>query len=144
MVGVEGRTKRHSKNQLASVISSRIASSTSVSYREMLASTFRTSLFLTTLFVLLAEISTKKVQPKGPITDAIQSGAAADYDRKKCIWRRGSDRDSCPDPDVKIYLYAKDRPRRELDSRESDWLRQDYDPTKENAFLIHGYAGTFK
>lgn len=82
-------------------------------------------------------------EPHGPIQEAIQNGVAARYNKENCIWRRGNDKDSCPDPDVRIYLYANDKPRRELDSRESDWLRQDYDPTKENVLLIHGYAGAW-
>ena len=108
----------------------------------MRVSTLRSSVFLFTVFSV--EIfATAIKEPRGPIQEAIQNGVAAQYDRKDCIWRRGNDKDSCPDPDVKVYLYTSDRPRRELDSRESDWLRQDYDPIKENVLLIHGYAGSF-
>ncbi|XP_076176043.1 phospholipase A1 [Ptiloglossa arizonensis] len=103
----------------------------------MLPSTLM-SLFLT---ALLPAIQALPKQPLGPIQEAIQNGIAAQYNREKCIWRRGNDRDSCPDPDVRIFLYTSDRPRRELDSVESDWLRQDYEPTKENVLLVHGYAG---
>lgn len=78
---------------------------------------------------------------RGPIQEAIESGAASEYNKENCTWRRGNDRDSCPDPDVHIYLYTPGRPKRMLDERESDWLRQDYEPTRENIFLIHGYAG---
>lgn len=79
---------------------------------------------------------------RGPIRDAIESGAAADYNKENCVWRRGNDRDICPDPDVHVYLYTPGRQRRMLDSlKSSDWLRQDYEHTKENVFLIHGYAG---
>jgi len=78
----------------------------------------------------------------GPIRDAIESGAAAAYNKDDCVWRRGNDRDVCPDPDVHVYLYTPRRPRRLLDpSQQSDWLRQDYEPTKDNVILIHGYAG---
>jgi len=78
----------------------------------------------------------------GPIRDAIESGAAAAYNKDDCVWRRGNDRDVCPDPDIHIYLYTPGRPRRLLDpSQQSDWLRQDYEPTKDNVILIHGYAG---
>lgn len=78
----------------------------------------------------------------GPIQEAINSGAAAEYDKDNCTWRRGNEKDSCPDPDVHIYLYTPGRPRRRLDtSYVGDWLRQDYDPVKENIILIHGYAG---
>lgn len=79
---------------------------------------------------------------RGPIRDAIENGDAAAYDRNKCVWRRGNDRDLCPDPDVHVHLYTPDRPRRSLrPAEQSDWLRQDYDPIRENVFLIHGYNG---
>ncbi|KAH0561714.1 phospholipase A1 member A [Cotesia glomerata] len=78
---------------------------------------------------------------KGPIQEAFESGAANDLKNEDCIWRRGYDTDDCPDPDVHIYLYTPGKPRRELVHGSSDWLRFDYDPTKENIVLIHGYAG---
>ncbi|EZA56883.1 Phospholipase A1 member A [Ooceraea biroi] len=78
----------------------------------------------------------------GPIRDAIESGAAAAYNKEDCLWRRGNDQDVCPDPDLYVYLYTPGRPRRLLDpSQQSDWLRQDYEPTKDSVILIHGYAG---
>jgi hypothetical protein len=80
---------------------------------------------------------------RGPIQEAIESGAAADYNKDECTWRRGNDRDSCPDPDVHIHLFTPGNPRRKLDpSHVADWLRQDYEPTKDNIILIHGYAGS--
>ncbi|KAK0160642.1 hypothetical protein PV328_008029 [Microctonus aethiopoides] len=78
---------------------------------------------------------------KGPIHDAIESGASTNYDKEECTWRRGNDRDICPDPDVHIYLYTPGKPKRKLDDGQSDWLQLHYDPTKENVMLIHGYAG---
>lgn len=79
---------------------------------------------------------------EGPIRDAIESGAAAEYNKDDCVWRRGNDRDVCPDPDVHMYLYTPGQPRRILDPPvQSDWLRQDYEPVKDNVILIHGYAG---
>ncbi|XP_076760916.1 phospholipase A1 [Xylocopa sonorina] len=105
----------------------------------MLVSTFRSPLFLFLAFLVKLDEATRK-EPYGPIQEAIQNGIAAQYNRESCVWRRGNDRDSCPDPDVRVFLYANNR-KRELDSRESDWLRQDYEPTKENVLLIHGYAG---
>ncbi|XP_015595731.1 phospholipase A1 member A-like [Cephus cinctus] len=79
---------------------------------------------------------------RGPIQEAIQSGAAADYNKDDCIWRRGNDRDACPDPDIHIFLYSPGHPKRKLDVHESDWLRHaEYDPRSENIILIHGYAG---
>ncbi|XP_018372508.1 PREDICTED: phospholipase A1-like [Trachymyrmex cornetzi] len=87
-------------------------------------------------------IAWREARREGPIRDAIESGAAAEYNRYDCIWRRGNDRDVCPDPDVHVYLYTPDQPRRLLDPLEqSDWLRRDYEPTRDNVILIHGYAG---
>lgn len=87
-------------------------------------------------------IAWRETRREGPIRDAIESGAAAEYNKDDCVWRRGNDRDVCPDPDVHMYLYTVGRPRRLLDPLEqSDWLRLDYEPTKNNVILIHGYAG---
>ncbi|XP_072744224.1 phospholipase A1 [Anoplolepis gracilipes] len=88
-------------------------------------------------------IAWREMRREGPIRDAIESGAAAEYNKDDCVWRRGNDRDVCPDPDVHVYLYTPGRPRRILDSsgQSGDWLRQDYEPTRDNVILIHGYAG---
>lgn len=87
-------------------------------------------------------ITWREVRREGPIRDAIESGAAAEYNKDDCVWRRGNDRDVCPDPDVQVYLYTPGRSRVILDPLEqSDWLRQDYEPTRDNVILIHGYAG---
>lgn len=87
-------------------------------------------------------IAWREMRREGPIRDAIESGAAAEYNKEDCVWRRGNDRDDCPDPDVRVYLYAPGRSRRTLDPAEqSDWLRQDYEPARDNVILIHGYAG---
>ncbi|XP_001607221.2 phospholipase A1 [Nasonia vitripennis] len=92
--------------------------------------------------LVLGLVSLMTVESRGPIQDAINSGAADAYDKDNCTWRRGNDRDSCPDPDVHLYLYTPGNPKRRLDPNHvSDWLRQDYEPTKENIILIHGYAG---
>lgn len=87
-------------------------------------------------------ITWREMRREGPIRDAIESGAAAEYNKDDCVWRRGNDRDVCPDPDVQVYLYTPGRSRRTLDTLgQSDWLRQDYEPTRDNVILIHGYAG---
>ncbi|XP_046737590.1 phospholipase A1 member A-like [Diprion similis] len=79
---------------------------------------------------------------RGPIREAIQNGQAAEYNKDDCAWRRGNDRDLCPDPDVHVFLYAPGHPKRKLEVDQSDWLRREpYDPRLENAFVIHGYAG---
>lgn len=106
----------------------------------MVVATPRTPLLWFTVFVIVVHVNAKN-EPLGPIREAIQNGIAGQYNRENCVWRRGHDRDSCPDPDVHVFLYTENRPRRELDSRESDWLRQDYDSTRENVLLVHGYAG---
>lgn len=85
------------------------------------------------------------IEAKGPIQEAIESGAADAYNKDDCTWRRGNDRDYCPDPDVHLYLYTPGNVKRKLDPNHvADWLRQDYEPTKDNIILIHGYAGNFE
>lgn len=136
-MGAQRRTKRRAKS--CHDQSPTVACQTNVScLRKMLPLTFKLSLLLAAL-LLTDRASSKKSY--SPIQEAIHNGLAAEYDRNKCIWRRGNDKDLCPDPDIRVFLYAPDRPRRELDSRSSDWLRQDYDPTKESVILLHGYAG---
>lgn len=47
----------------------------------------------------------------------------------------------CPDQDIRFILYSGGE-RQAVDSYDTDWLRQSiWDPTKEDVFLIHGYAG---
>lgn len=49
--------------------------------------------------------------------------------------------DPCPDSDIRFILYSGGE-RQVVESFENDWLRQSiWDSTKENVFLIHGYAG---
>lgn len=97
------------------------------------------------VFIFLIHVDKEVIcrPPRGPIEEAIQSGAAANYSEDKCIWRRGNDKDSCPDPDVNLYLYSELGKSKEKlqELRKSDWLRGGYDATKENIILIHGYAG---
>lgn len=112
---------------------------------EMQSYTWR-SVFVPVLLLLLTGSQEALCRaPRGPIQEAIQSGAAADYNKDDCTWRRGNDRDSCPDPDVHVYLHSElGKPKRKLEEfRRSDWLREGYNPTKENVILIHGYAGKF-
>lgn len=87
-------------------------------------------------------VAWRDMRREGPIRDAIESGTAAEYIKDACVWRRGNDRDVCPDPDVHVYLYTPGRPRRLLDpALQTDWLRQDYEPSKDSVILVHGYAG---
>ena len=34
--------------------------------------------------------------------------------RQDCIWRRGNERDNCPDPDITIALYTSDKRRKKV------------------------------
>lgn len=105
----------------------------------------------TTILLALPLTITRECWAKrGPIRDAIENGLAADYSREECVWRRENDRDLCPDQYVRVYLYTPsppsnltEPPRRLLldHALRTDWLRQDYDPAKDNVLLIHGYAG---
>ena len=86
----------------------------------------------------------KGAESRGPIQDAIESGVAAAYNKDDCTWRIGNDRDLCPDPDIHLYLYTPGNPRRALEPEHTaDWLRRDYEPTRDNVILIHGYAGSY-
>lgn len=62
-----------------------------------------------------------------------------------CIWRRGNDKDSCPDPEVRVILYTGNgstQTRQVLDMTHADWLRNSaWNPNNDNIILIHGYAG---
>lgn len=94
--------------------------------------------------MVLALLLVQATEAKGPIQEAIDSGAASAYKKENCTWRRDNSRDYCPDPDVHLYLYTPGNPGRKLDpAHVADWLRQDYDPTRENVILIHGYAGAY-
>ncbi|XP_032685704.1 phospholipase A1-like [Odontomachus brunneus] len=99
-------------------------------------------LFMFLLIVQNNMVMSMKMRMRGPIRDAIENGAAAAYNKNDCIWKQENDQNPCIDPDIYVYLYTPDRPRKLLDSSEkSDWLRQDYESSKENILLIHGYAG---
>ncbi|XP_048507671.1 phospholipase A1-like [Athalia rosae] len=81
---------------------------------------------------------------RGPIQDAIQSGAAAEYHREDCIWRKENEH-HCPDPSVRVYLHNNGKKRIELKYDQhnySEWLNNNYyDQKREDIFLIHGYNG---
>lgn len=60
---------------------------------------------------------------------------------RDCVFRPSTARNLCPDPDIKYFLYA-DGVKQEVDYTQTDWLRQSiWNSTKEDVFLIHGYAG---
>ncbi|KAF6210818.1 hypothetical protein GE061_013929 [Apolygus lucorum] len=92
---------------------------------------------------LLAEIS------GDGLLDALTLGnGSTNLSREECIWRRGSDKDPCPDPDVHYYFYPP-RDQRGKNNRESvklesvSWVRESqHDPNKDTVVLVHGYAGT--
>lgn len=60
---------------------------------------------------------------------------------RDCTFRSVTQGEACPDSDVRFILYSGGE-KQVVDSYQSDWLRQSiWDPTKDNVFLIHGYAG---
>ncbi|CAH1407090.1 unnamed protein product [Nezara viridula] len=62
--------------------------------------------------------------------------------REDCIWRRGENRDPCPDPDVKYYFYGQGNIAEEVKGEPLSWVRESqHDPTKDTVVLVHGYAG---
>ncbi|GLH00079.1 Uncharacterized protein GBIM_06544, partial [Gryllus bimaculatus] len=82
----------------------------------------------------------------GPFEAALNLGdAAANATRDDCVWRRGMDRDRCPDPLVHYTLHTgdPDAPRVEVvDMTQRDWLRRSsWEPSFDNVLFIHGYGG---
>ncbi|XP_067009690.2 phospholipase A1 VesT1.02 [Anabrus simplex] len=81
----------------------------------------------------------------GPLVEALNLGnTSTNASRADCVWRRGMDRDPCPDPDIKYFLYTSADPQRRstLSIVARDWLRlSGWDPNHDNVFIIHGYAG---
>lgn len=135
------RDTRMQNNQMSRRRAQNLFSSTN-SYTKKKKRLFDHQDMALSLLVLWVLMGLMAIDARGPIQDAINSGAADAYDKDNCTWRRGNDRDSCPDPGVHLYLYTPGNPKRKLDPNHvSDWLRQDYEPTKENIILIHGYAG---
>lgn len=65
---------------------------------------------------LLNEIAVVKAQ--GPLAQALFLGDAGVFNATadNCHWKRGNDRDACPDPDITIKLYTggKDKRRTEV------------------------------
>ncbi|XP_041777422.1 phospholipase A1-like [Anopheles merus] len=64
--------------------------------------------------------------------------------REDCVWKRGNGQDVCPDEDISIYLYTSGivKDKFKFDHRLRDWLNNtEWDHSKENIILIHGYAG---
>lgn len=48
------------------------------------------------------------VQCQGIVTQAFYLGDASQFNtsRDDCLWKRGSDRDTCPDKDIRMILYT--------------------------------------
>ncbi|KAJ6646181.1 Phospholipase A1 member A [Pseudolycoriella hygida] len=64
--------------------------------------------------------------------------------RDDCNWKRGNERDRCPDKDIRMILFTPTQPRRrtELDVTQKDWLlNSGWESQKQNIILVHGYAG---
>ncbi|XP_046664744.1 phospholipase A1 VesT1.02-like [Homalodisca vitripennis] len=97
--------------------------------------------------LLLAFVS--DVVAEGPLHHALSLGMIGhNLTREDCIWRRGGDRDHCPDPNIFYYLYTpgrndEGRPHVErLDVMSPGWLHSShYDHSLDTVVLIHGYAG---
>lgn len=55
------------------------------------------------------------IDAQGPVATALFLGDPALFNttREDCIWRRGNDRDQCPDPDVMMTLF----PPKKLNAR---------------------------
>lgn len=47
------------------------------------------------------------VRAQGPIAQALFLGDQTLFNttRDDCVWKRGNDRDHCPDPDITMILY---------------------------------------
>lgn len=59
----------------------------------------------------------------------------------KCIYKRGN---TCPDPDIKFYMYTNNSPfRKRIDLRSTTALRYGgWDPHKKNVIIVHGFNST--
>lgn len=47
------------------------------------------------------------IDAQGPVASALFLGEPGLFNttREDCIWKRGNDRDQCPDPDVAMFLF---------------------------------------
>lgn len=52
-------------------------------------------------------LSVSVVHAQGPIAQALFLGDQSLFNttREDCVWKRGNDRDHCPDPDITMTLY---------------------------------------
>lgn len=72
----------------------------------------------------------------------LHNTTSSNLTQKDCTWRPTSEKQICPDPDIRFALYTSNTSARNVDYFQSDWLRQSgWDPNKEDVFIIHGYAG---
>ncbi|XP_047120616.1 phospholipase A1-like [Schistocerca piceifrons] len=71
---------------------------------------------------------------------------------RDCVWRRGGDRDACPDPDIHLYLYTSanasrvEVPQSRAALARGQWLREAVGgggglAGRQLVLLVHGYAG---
>ncbi|KAG8274780.1 hypothetical protein J6590_100247 [Homalodisca vitripennis] len=57
-------------------------------------------------------VAVQDVVAEGPLHHALSLGMIGhNLTREDCIWRRGGDRDHCPDPNIFYYLYTPGRYR---------------------------------
>ncbi|XP_062552201.1 phospholipase A1 VesT1.02-like [Armigeres subalbatus] len=78
------------------------------------------------------------------LTQALYLGDPASFNTTKddCIWKRGEE--YCPDPDIKTILYTSGivKDKFLFNMNHPDWLNDtEWEPSKENIILVHGYAG---
>lgn len=100
--------------------------------------------FITTksLFVL-AQSFTPVTLPNEPIKDALylHNTSITNNTLRDCVFRPFNQEEACLESDVKFVLYSGGN-KQYMDSFSNDYLRHSiWDSTKENIFLVHGYAG---
>lgn len=59
------------------------------------------------LLLLLLLLFTTVINAQGPVAAALFLGEPSLFNttREDCIWKRGNDRDQCPDPDITMTLF---------------------------------------
>ncbi|XP_054260508.1 uncharacterized protein LOC128985151 [Macrosteles quadrilineatus] len=103
-------------------------------------------LHIAIIFIFVSEVTSER-----PLQQALLLGMSQqNMSREDCIWRRGGERDQCPDPNIFYYLYIPNRTEdgdgrphiERVDLHSPRWLHSShYDPALDTVVLIHGYAG---
>lgn len=95
------------------------------------------------MFLISAQCLTPVTLPNEPIRDALylHNTSITNNTLRDCVFRPTNQEEACFGSDVKFILYSGGN-KQLMDSFSNDYLRHSiWDPTKENIFLIHGYAG---